>query len=76
MQQDTTSTHTDDIDRVFKQTLLDGFKRLPLETVIIPTAIRYKREGNAEKSAAQRELIKQLRPQDLPEFDQAMAQAD
>ena len=73
MENDTTSIDHEDIDTVLRETLLESFKQMPLGTVLIPTGLRYKREGNAEKSVAQRELIRELRPQDLPEFDQAMA---
>ena len=68
-----TATH-EGMTEVFRKTLLDAFTHLPLRTVLIPTGLRYKTEGNAYKCAVQRELIRELRPQDLPEFDRAMTQ--
>ena len=60
---------------VFRRTLLEAFAHLPLRTVIIPTGLRYKSEGNVYKCAVQRELVRELRSRDLPEFDRAMTQA-
>ena len=68
------SASHEEMATVFRNTLLEAFTHMPLRTVIIPTGLRYKTEGNVYKCAVQRELIRELRPQDLPEFDRAMTQ--